>query len=48
MTDENPDKDALKEAWVEGYKMGKHVGDVDPTSIKAAKREFEQWWARNE
>lgn len=40
-------KALMRDAWVEGYKEGKDVEEVQPISIRSAKGRFERWFQRN-
>lgn len=40
-------KEELKAAYIQGYKQGKHVEEVDGVSIRAAEDRFEQWFSLN-
>jgi len=41
------DKAAARDAWVEGWKRGKHVEEVDDITIGLAEDRFERWWSKN-
>jgi len=40
-------KDDMREAFVRGYEMGKHVEVLDEMSVRAAETDFESWYTVN-
>jgi len=40
-------KQELKEAYLQGYELGKGVEQMEEVSLKAAETEFEQWYTNN-
>lgn len=42
----NRDRETAKDAWMEGYRLGKNVEDVDRVSERMATDRFRRWWDR--
>lgn len=41
------DKESMRESFLQGYEMGKHVEELDDMSVRAANTEFENWFEIN-
>lgn len=47
MSDDDLFREAMKEAYIEGYKAGRNVESYSKTTLKTAEGKFDRWYKMN-